>query len=564
MPFIGPLLPLIVLGIIIWAIVAATRKRREVVTERGGATSARRLFQYAIAYAAFVVAATGLSGLIGNLLSDTVAERGSELAGPLAMTIVGVPVFFALARWIWHTHAADPTERNGVGWALYVNLALITALAAAIGSAFSTAADFIDADWRSAGIAGLVVWTGGWAGHWLAWRRLQPGLLPRLHLWVGSIAGLGVTAVSAGFVLTGLGERVLDAVSSGVAVALTGEDVALAIAGVVIGALVWTWYWALHGLTAERSEGWYVTVLLFGVLGGLAAAVAGAGYGLYLVLEWFLGEPGTTSTVRHFQDLAAPLSALVVGLGVWSYHRAVVGPSAGRARTEIDRIYDYLVAGVGLATLAVSLAVLVVAFFDAVTPAAGEEGSTINTLLAAVTLFVVGAPVWAITWRRVQHLVATDGEVEIGSPTRRTYLFAIFGIGGAVAFGALIACLVLVFEAIFDERTGEELARDVAIPVALLITAAAGAAYHWLVYRAERPVTERAPRRDVLLVGDGPALGAAVAEQAHVRVRTLHRLDLAEGAAFDIEAIVQAIDRAEGEHLLVLAGDDEVRVVPYE
>lgn len=563
---IGPLLPLIVLGAIIWAIVAATRRRRDVVSESGGAVSARRLFQYAITYVAFVVAAVGLSGILGDLLSDAAARGSAELAGSLAMTVVAVPVYVALARWVWRTLLADAAERNGAGWTLYLNAALVTALVSAIGSAFIAANDLIEGTWRSPGLAALIVWTVGWSAHWFAWLRLRPGLVPRLHVWIGSIAGLAVTAVSAGFVLGGLGERAVDAIAEGAAVAMSGDDLRLAAAGVTIGAVVWSWHWLLNGLKAERSDGWYITVLLFGVLGGLVTMVAGAGYSLYLILEWFFGEPGTTSAVGHFQALSGALASALVGLGVWRYHRAVIGPSVDRERSEIDRVYDYLVAGVGLVTVAVGLVLLVVAAFEAITPAtaSGGDDSIADTLLAAVTLLVVGTPVWASTWRRVQHVAATDGGLEVGSAVRRTYLFAIFGVGGAVAFGALIPLLAVVFEAIGGERTGRSVAQDLAVPVALLLTTAAGAAYHWMVYRGERQVTARVARRDVLLVGDGSGVASEIAERAHVRVRTLHRLDLSEESSFDIDAIVTAISRVEGEHLLVLAGGDEVQVVPYE
>ena len=52
--------------------------------------------------------------------------------------------------------------------------------------------------------------------------------------------------------------------------------------------------------------------------------------------------------------------------------------------------------------------------------------------------------------------------------------------------------------------------------------------------------------------------------RSHTRIRVLHRLDVAEEAAVDVDAIVDAIDHTQGEHLLVLAGKDRVEVVPYE
>ena len=65
-------------------------------------------------------------------------------------------------------------------------------------------------------------------------------------------------------------------------------------------------------------------------------------------------------------------------------------------------------------------------------------------------------------------------------------------------------------------------------------------------------------------MGDGVHDVDEIVKRVHAKVRVLHRLDLPEGAAPSTDAIVDAIVHAEGEHLLVLADQDEVRVLPYE
>ncbi len=566
---IGGLLPLIVLGVIVYAIVAAVRRHREAAPDRGGGggggSEVRRLFVHVMLFASMLVTAFGVMGTLGLAISDSAARRGSDLAAPLAMTVVGLPVFVALAAWVRRTHRADASERTTMAWGLYLNAALLTTLGAAIGTAFAVANSVVDRDWDGTAVAGFVVWTALWIGHWMTWRAIPPTTLARTHLWLASGAGLWILGGFGGVLLGDAVQRAFHTASDAVVTQST-RDLWMAVAGILIGAAVWAWHWLAHGLRAPRSEGWYVYVLLFGVLAGLVAAVWGAGYGLYLVLEWFIGESGGVSATVHFADMAAPIAAGAVGLAVWRYHRAVVGPSATRERTEIDRIYDYLVSGVALATVAVAVVILVLAFFEAIGPAAAGgdgEGTGVNTLLAAVTLLLVGGPMWAIAWQRVQHLAA-DNEEEAVSSTRRTYLFGIFGIGGAVAFGALIALLVAVFQALLGEDNGDSITRAIRWPVALLVTTGGGALYHWLVYRAERHLVVRFPHRDVLLVGDGVLDIDEIAKRVHAKVRVLHRLDLPEGGAPSTDAIVDAIAHAEGEHLLVIAEQDEVRVLPYE
>lgn len=562
---VGSIIPLAILGLIVWGIVSAVQRRRDEAAP-GEVTpmSARRLFVYVLLFGAFIVAAIGLSGLLGEALSTASARRSTDLAWPLAMTVVGVPVFLGLGRWVRRTHERDPVERRTFGWAFYLNIALITSLAVAITDAFALADGLIEGVWNGRAAAGLLVWGGAWVGHWIAWRRLEPAFLPQLHLWVGAAVGLWITAISAAFVVDLAIARVFAATSDVIAASSSTDELWLAGAGVLIGGAVWTWHWLRHGFTAERKEGWLVYVLLFGVLSGLIAAVSGAGYGLYLVLEWIFGDPATSSAVVHYEQLSAPIATVLVGLAVWWYHRAVLGPEHGRARGEVDRVYDYLVSGVGLVTIAVAVTILVLAFFSAITPAAavgGDDGGS-NTLLAAITALLVGAPVWATAWMRAQRIAASEDE-EVASPVRRTYLFGVFGVGGMVAFGALIALLVVLFSDLLGERSGS-IADDIDVSVALLVTTGLAALYHWRVYRAEREVEPAAVYRDVLLVANGGPIANEVARRTHARVRVLHRTDLGPEGTADVDAIVDAIVHAHGEHLLVIAGTDEIEVVPYE
>jgi hypothetical protein len=287
----------------------------------------------------------------------------------------------------------------------------------------------------------------------------------------------------------------------------------------------------------------------------------GAGRAVFLGLEWLWGDPATASAAVHFRQLGPALGALLVGLVAWRYHRTVVGPQADRARGDVDRVYDAIVAGTALATVAAAVAVLVVALFRLASPAAvtGEPGG--DVLLAAVTLLLVGGPLWSLTWARMQRY-ALAGIEETSSTPRRSYLFAILGASGAIAFGAAIRLLVVVFEAILGERTGS-LSGPLEWPVALLVTTGTVAGYHFVVARAERSVREPKPHREVLLVWSGNGEAGEVAEMTRADVRVLRRTDQPEGPV-DVAAVAKAIDAAEGDHLIVVAGSEGVLVIPYE
>lgn len=562
--FVSALIPLAILGAIIYAIVAAARRRTRGsdVGRSGDGFSVRRLFVYAMAFVALIVASIGLSGVLGQLLSTAAARADNELAAPLALTVVGVPVFAGLFRSILRMHERDAEARTTLGWALYVNASVLTAGAVSIGYAFAVADGVIRDTFEGANLAGLIVWFAAWALHWWAWSRIRPEILPTAQLWVASAAGLWIGAGAVGYLVEEGLRRLIE--PSTVSAGGSGEDAVMAVAALAIGGAVWAWHWLLHGRQAARGAGWHAYVLIPGVLAGLVTAVVGVATIVHLTLVWLVGDPGSVSAASHFADAALGAALGVTGGGVWWYHRTIVGPTTSRERTEIDRVYDYLVSGVALVTVAVAVAILVIAFFEVIAPAAagnGTGGGT-NTLLAAVTALLVGAPMWALTWRRV-HAITVGSDDEVRSPSRRTYLMSIFGVGGAVAFGALIALLVVVFAALFGESDGEAIARQIDVPTALLVTTAVIAAYHWMVYRAERERAAPIVTHDVIIVGSGALDLGDIARRTHSDVRLLRRLDIDNGEGTDADAIAAAIKSSTDRKILVVAGDHEVHVIPY-
>jgi hypothetical protein len=563
MRFLGGLVPLAALGGIIYLIVRAVRGRSSPAVGPSDGSSARRLFVYAMLFAALVVAALGLSGLLGRVMSTAAVRSDAEFATTLALTLVGVPVFAGIGRWVWRRLEADPAERDATGWALYMNGALVTSLAVTAGSTIALSQQWITGDGYDGEIlATVIVWAVAWAGHWWTWRLLPPTRGSDLHLLAGSAIGLGILAAGAGSLIADAVRLAFDAGSDVVVGGPSGTDLFAGTAVAGIGAIVWSWHWIGHGLSLERTRPWLAYVLLYGVLGGLAAAGIGAGRAVFLVLEWLIGDPESTSAAVHFADLGPAVGAMVVGLAAWRYHGAIVGPRTGRARTDVDRIYDSIVAGVSLSAIAAAIAIFVVALFRLASPAtAGTEESGGDVLLAAISLLLVGTPLWALTWRRMQHHAHTGVE-EVQSAPRRSYLYAVLGVSGAVAFGALIRTLVVLFEAWLDERSGS-LSEPLEWPIALLVTTGAIAAYHFVVARAERHLYVERRHRDVLLIWAGNGHAADIASITHADVKVLHRTDQPE-TEVDFHAVARAIERAEGEHLIVLAGEDGITVVPYD
>jgi hypothetical protein len=275
-----------------------------------------------------------------------------------------------------------------------------------------------------------------------------------------------------------------------------------------------------------------------------------------------LGEPGTTSAVRHFEGFIPAVTAFGLGTVLWLYHRTVLGPIRG-ARTEVQRVYDYVVAGVGLVTAIVGAVILLVAFQEAIFPPEDTVASDANTLLAAVTTLAIGLPLWFQAWQRTgRNRAAADG-LELASPTRRSYLFGIVGLGGAAAAISLLVLLVVVFDAVLGEG-GSRLREDAQIPLAILITVGAAAAYHLFVLRGDQEAAPEpaAPPKNIVMVTADDDFAEAVRKLTGAQVTVLHRLD-GNGEVGDAESVAASVLSSEYDDLLVVSGHGPAEIIPY-
>ena len=560
---LSPLLELLILGAIIYVIVRAVRGRSRDPLRPADGDIARRLFLYGMVFAALIVASIGLTGLLERALTAADARSDDGLAATIALSVVGLPVYVALARYTWRRLSASVREREAVGWTLYLSGALVTSLAVTAGGLIGLISRALDGTgYDGALLAMVIVWGSVWVAHWYVWLTMRPVNGADVQLIIGSGIGLTLLASGLGFALAEAGQLAFDAAADTAVGRGNGDELITAGVAAAVGAAVWVWHWVVHSVRLERTVLWLAYVLLYGVLGGLIATLVGAGRSLFLVLEWLYGDPSATSAIDHYRGVSPALAASIAGVLVWRYHTALVGPRRARPRTNVDRTYDAIVSGTALATVAAALVILVVALFRLASPAAaasGESGG--DVLLAAITLLVIGGPVWAATWLRMQRH-AHDGADEVNSVPRRSYLFSVLGVTGAVAFGSLIAVLVVVFESWLGERTGG-LNEPLQWPVALLLTAGAIALYHFVVFRAEKPLHEERPHRDVLLVWGADGHAGEIAAATHADIRVLHRTDYPD-AEVDPTAVSHAIDAAAGDHLIVVAGPEGILVVPYE
>lgn len=531
--------------------------------------SVRRFFQYLLLYGLIVVSALGLSGLLGRVLerSTLVVADKTDLARNLSFVVVGIPLYIFLALWTRRRFSEDPTEAKSFGWGFYVTATSITSLAVGMFALHDMIlwAFRVD-DFRGEALSRFIVWGAIWGAHWWLHRRLSPVANSRFHHALGSLIALGTVVIGVDQLISGALQRLWNFGGDAIFVS-HGDPILRGAITLIVGAPIWYLYWIKSYSKETKDPLWFAYVLLVGVGGGLIVSVVSASTVMYSALVWLLGDPGSSDAATHFRNVPTAFGSVCVGVIAWWYHHAILEEDRRAVRTEVQRIYEYLMAGIGLLAAAGGLAMILVALVEAVSSSAVISGSgATNALLAAATLLIVGTPVWWIFWRRIQVAVAKFPSEEHASPTRRVYLFILFGIGGIVAVVTLLVGVFFLFDDVFKGSFGLETIRRMRFAAAILTTTGAIAGYHWLIYRGERQLMAiglTGPRL-VILVGPRDAeLSRVVSKLTGGRVQSWVKKGDVVGE-WDPDEVSKAVINSEDEAIMLIADPKGMHTIPVE
>ena len=241
------------------------------------------------------------------------------------------------------------------------------------------------------------------------------------------------------------------------------------------------------------------------------------------------------------------------------------------------RAYRYLTAAVGLGTLAVGLTVLFAVAIGLLVPSAqvtivGQRwwGAPLSL---ALTLLLVGTPLWVRYWLRQQDEVRAGDAAERQALSRRTFIFVVFGVAVLATLASGSTFLFMLLSALFESRLSTEVLDGGKWALGVALTAGMLSAYHWQVLKEDRaaaPEPRRAPAAVAkqVTVAAGPraaALVDAIASAAGTAVTTWERQDDAGAPELDataIETIAERIRAAPGDRVLLVIDADGVQVIP--
>lgn len=559
-------LEFLVLGVIIVVVVRSIVRRRS-VTGESAALVARRVFQYLAMVVTLALCGFGIAGMLEAILATEGGFTGntSLVARSVAFLLVGVPSFIGLALFTRKRLAAEPDEVGSLGWSLYLSITTLGALIGMVVSGSILLGALLHGDgFTTVAALHLLVWGTVWSTHWIIGARLTEPERMRPARLLGSLVGL-VTTVWAASIVAGQGLTWIYVELSGLTTPEAGWDrMAGAMAFLILGVLVWAWYW-MYAARPDRGSMLTVTyTMLAGVLPGVVMVASGLGVSLFLTFEWLL----TVQTERAASFfIAAPtaLGIVLIGGATWVYHRTILR-TRGAERTEVHRTYDYILSGVGGAVTAGGIGTLLVAGLRALS---GLETANLGgtTVAAALALIVVGVPIWWRHWRRVQLELRSDPSECAARLSRRIYLPVIVGVGALTVLVSSIVSIFILVQGILDGLTAAQITNDIAIPLAIVLTAGAAVGYHGALLWADRKtlasLEPRSAVREVILVSDdGDAVIGALAE-AHIRVQRLHAAAPIVVTP-SVEGVMDTLGAETHQRVVVLSSGDHFEVVPVD
>jgi len=554
----------------------------------------KRLYIYGVSFVALVVTASGTSllfrYLLNQLLDRNIAGGTAEqLSLGVAMIVVGGPLW--TAHWLMARRQLDrePQEATAVLRKLYIYgvmflAALLTFVSVVSLLRWVFGTDTFDPGW----VGQVLAWGTVWAYHWNVERREgQPsadGLtLRRWYAYATSLYGLGVMVSGIAEVLGVLLDGIYDALTNGQFMVsgggLWGEGMLDAMAAAIAGGGWWAFHWLYFARGDVESTLRQVYLYIFTFLGGALTVLFSVAGILNGLLRWLLGVPGLSETTIHFRLIADLLPATLVGGALLAYHWQVVREDSQRMASRTPgarRSFGYAMSAMGLGAMAAGTPMLIGLVIGLLIPSARDTLTGADAwrglLATALTLLIIGAPLWFWSWTRIQRQVTALGIDERTATSRRIYVYGVMGILALAALGSLIGFLTMLLTDLLRGELSLDFLRDGKWLLGVVATAGALLPYHWQVLREDQEAgAEAVPagKSVTLLIGENADEFTARLEEAlGTRIRVM-QVVAPEGIVpalsdAQVAKLVARVQEAPSDRVILIAAEDGVRAYPYK
>jgi hypothetical protein len=299
---------------------------------------------------------------------------------------------------------------------------------------------------------------------------------------------------------------------------------AFAVAGLVFLA-VWWWHWSgveavaasdSAAGAAERASLLRRLYLYSLILIGLVVVLVNASTVLNDLLRALLGAPAPAGDGASLVDaLGQPVVwGLVYGAFLlnlrWWLQRDAARATEAEGQGALRRLYAYLVAAVGLIVFVIGLVSLLSTLLGlpTITPEQLAAGWFRDRISQAVTLVLIGGPLWLGYWLAQQRQVARAPAAERASLWRRVYLYLALFAGVIAILVAAASVLYQLILLLVGDRSTTSLLDAIRTPLSVVLVVGALVAYHWQSLRADQQQTaapgESPPEASATIVLRGP------------------------------------------------------------
>jgi len=476
--------------------------------------SIRRLYFYLVAFISIEIVLWGLVSLLRSIVDDTVSGGADALAQALALILVGVPIFLIHWLWVQRACARDEEEKTATLRAVFLYAILLATLIPVVQNLLS----FIDRSLVQ--LAGLgvsrafrafseqtladnliaILMNGIVAAYFWNILRGEWGTLSdkenfadvrRLYRYIWMLYGLLMTVFGAQQIL-----RFIFSLPGDVLGELGREAAVNGIALLFVGTPVWIYSWRIiQDSLADRAEmgsALRLGILYLLALGGVITVITMAWAIVNTLLLSLLGQDITLGDLT--QRIGGPISIGVPLGAVWAYYgywlnRHIEAAGDGVRQASMKRLYNYILAFIGLVVAFVGVATLFSFIIDLLTGSGIILSDAFRgNLASSISSLIVGLPLWLAKWRPMQAEALASGEMgdhARRSVLRKTYLYlALFAsvIGGMATAVGLVYQLIRI---VLVGGTGSIVVNDLLNLTQLLFLFGVVLIYHLNVLRAD-------------------------------------------------------------------------------
>lgn len=553
-------------------------------------STVKRLFLYTIAFINLVVFSIGTGSLLSLGFDILFGDDGwqryfqYQLSIGIAMLIIGGSLWFLFWKIIGKGTAGDVTEAGAGLRKFYLNLVLVISALTGISNLAGFFGWTIGGspynNFPSLSLATIIVTACLWFYHSrIEDNEGQPsGVAKLLRRWyVYILSAFGLITITVNIIL---------AINSSVLYLLPVGEISIQrglwhglladqISWIVIGGLTWWYFWFRLAKGDYQSTLRQIYLYLLTIAGGAVAALSALAAMVYNFFSLMFGNPG------DFAFLGWTIPTVLVCGGVWMFHRKLGEEEAAHLPLNTHsprRLYLYLMSFIGMGTglfgIVYLFSVVLGFLFSSISEYAVSSGNWwSNQLSLALSLLLVGIPLWLYCWRKILRMTDEGGIVERIARSRRIFLYSVLGISIIAALGALVMVVYQLINGVLQGDFERGFFRNIVWGLSILFTAVPVLIYHWRLLREDQQLgTEKAIRRKRVNIIAGEETGEMVTRieaRLGYQVKKLRHTgenskQLSMLSDEEIGKIVEAISESEGVGVIVDLTGAIVKLLPYK